>query len=369
MSSGAPTSPRLQMGTRTDFDAVAAEWDALALPGGTPFLTHAWLSCWWDAFAPDDGTCLLVRGPDGALQAGAVLRAGPSGPRAAGANDHSGDWDVVAATADARAHLWAEIAERAPSAVRFVGLRAHSSEAGVAQSLLRDAGFRLVTREAPRSPFLPLPGTWDELLQSMSRNLRSQWRRARRTLEAEGELRVRTVRGGDDLPRGLEELLRVEASGWKAREGTAIASTPETRRLYCDFAERAATAGWLRLRLLELDGKAIAADLDCVYGSECFLVKTGFDEDYASFSPGLVLRGEALRLAIEDGCRAYDFLGGPDGYKMRWASELRPRLEVHAYRGAARLPQLVYRSRVRPVLAAVRRRLGLPRLPGLRRGA
>lgn len=369
MSSGAPTTPRLQLGGREEFDAVAAEWDALALQARTPFLSHAWLGCWWDAFAPDDGSCLLTRDADGQLQAGAVMRTGRRGTRTAAANDHTGDWDVVAASADARAHLWAEIAGADASALRLMGLRAHSPEAGVAEGLLRDAGFRLVTREAPQSPFLPLPPTWDELLQSISRNLRSQWRRARRTLEAEGEVRVRTVRGGEELPGALEALLRVEGSGWKARQGTAIASTPRTRTLYWDFAERAAANGWLRIHLLELEGEAIAADLDCVYGGECYLVKTGFDERFASFSPGLLLRGEALRLAIEDGCRGYDFLGPPDGYKMRWASELRPRLHLYAYRGVARMPQLVYRSRVRPALAALRRRLGLPRPAALRRGS
>ena len=126
---------------------------------------------------------------------------------------------------------------------------------------------------------------------------------------------------------------------------------PRTERLYTDFARAAAAAGWLRLQLLELDGVLVAADLNCRFAGGTFLLKTGFDERYAKFSPGLVLRGEVLRAAIEEGSGFYDFLGGPDGYKLRWTPELRPRVALKGYRGAWR-PLATYQSRLRPLLKA-----------------
>ena len=38
--------------------------------------------------------------------------------------------------------------------------------------------------------------------------------------------------GSADLERLLQEVLTVEASGWKGEAGTAIASRPETRSFY-----------------------------------------------------------------------------------------------------------------------------------------
>ena len=76
-----------------------------------------------------------------------------------------------------------------------------------------------------------------------------------------------------------------------------------------------------------------AAELNCVFAGGTFLIKTGFDERYRRFSPGLVLRGEVLQAAIQEGSRFYDFLGGSDSYKLRWTSELRPRTAIKAYRG------------------------------------
>src|SRR5947208_1473289 len=88
--------------------------------------------------------------------------------------------------------------------------------------------------------------------------------RAAALLEREGELVFRTTRGGADLDRDLDAMLRVEAAGWKSSEGTAILSDDRTQRLYRAFAYAAAERGWLRIHLLELDGRALAADYSCV---------------------------------------------------------------------------------------------------------
>jgi CelD/BcsL family acetyltransferase involved in cellulose biosynthesis len=101
--------------------------------------------------------------------------------------------------------------------------------------------------------------------------------------------------------------------------------------------------------LLELDDQLIAGDYGCSFAGTGFLIKTAFSESHERFSPGLVLRGMVLQAAIEEGLASYDFLGGPDRYKLAWASELRPRVRLFAYRGSA-LPRYVYRSRLHPLL-------------------
>src|SRR3954452_11143115 len=75
-------------------------------------------------------------------------------------------------------------------------------------------------------PYLPLPSSFDELLSSFRRNARQQVRRNRRRLESAGG-RFRTCTGGAQLERDLNSFLRVEASEWKGREGTAIAIASE----------------------------------------------------------------------------------------------------------------------------------------------
>jgi CelD/BcsL family acetyltransferase involved in cellulose biosynthesis len=313
-----------------------------------------WLSAWWDAFG--DGEPAVFTIETGELRAAALLAR--NGTRlTAPANDHSGDWDALAADDDAREAVWRRVAGIEAPALVLPAM--HEAVADrVARQVLRPAGYRVVAEHGPDSPYLELPGTYDELLAAKSRNFRSQLGRRRRGLEREGELVFRTTTGGDDLERDLDAVFRVEAAGWKSDEGTAILSDARAERLYREFAKVASERGWLRLHLLELDGQAIAADYSCVFAGGEFLLKTGFDEEWARLSPGLVLRGEVLRQAIEAGLGYYDFLGGPDHYKMRWTEELRPRVTLRAFRGARGVAPFLYRSRIRP---ALKRASGLAR--------
>jgi CelD/BcsL family acetyltransferase involved in cellulose biosynthesis len=341
------------------FHSIAAEWNRLAVLTSTPFLTAEWLTAWWSAFGTGPLACFGLFEPGGSLRAGVWCRWLHARTLTGAADDeYSGQWDAVAVDDDARAELWREVATVAPWRVELPMLLEDEASEAAAREALRSAGYFVAAERGPFSPYLRLPTTWDELLRGASRNLRSQLGRRRRALEREGRLTFRTTAGGSALDRDLDLVLRVEGSGWKARSGTAILSKPGNERLYRSFAQAAAARGWLRLHLLELDGVPIAVDYGCAFGGGGFLLKTGFDERYARLSPGLVLRAEVLRSSIEEGLGFYDFLGGPDGYKVRWTSDVRARVTLRAYRGAAGRPAFFYRSRLRPLAKALRDRAG-----------
>lgn len=328
---------------------IAPAWNELAAHGGSPFLTTEWLTAWWNAFGARSPACVVLRDRSGRLRAGACFRR--SGRRLAGmANEHSGDWDGVAVDEEAREALWQQIATLGSDAVVLPSML-DRQRIDLAQRVLRSAGYTTALIPAASSPFLKLPASWDELLGNVGRKLRHELGRKRRMLEREGKLVFRTTTGGERLGQDLRAMFAVEASGWKSRSRTAILSSPVTTKLYEDFANGLARAGWLRLHLLELDGRVIAADLECAFAWQSFLIKTGFDERFAHFSPGLVLRGEALRASIEQHAASYDFLGGPDSYKLRWRAELRPRQTVRAFKGWRR-PSAAYYRWLRPPLRA-----------------
>ena len=336
--------------------AVADEWNALAAAVPSPFLTTQWLAAWEDAFGDGLSGGVVLRDADGRLVAGAWLPRGRPDLHLE-AVEHLADWDVLARDDHARAAVWRELLRETPPRLDLHGFMRDAAGTAIARRALADAGYRLLERDGYASPYLPLPATAEALMASVSRNLRSQAGRRRRAFEREGELRLRTVTGGDELPDALDALLALEAAGWKGREGTAIASRPETDRLYRRFAADAAEAGMLRLHLLELDGRLLAGDFGAALGDTALLLKTTYDERLGRGSPGLLLRAEVLRASIEEGMRAYDFLGGPETYKLQWGSVLRPRTEMVAYRGVRELPAWAWRARLRPATAQVARRV------------
>ncbi len=340
------TQPGLQ--THTGLGALhdlGGTWDALA---PSPFLTVAWLDAWYRAFDAEP-VVQVLRGPDGNVVAGAALRRVGQDLEAA-ANVHSGDWDVVAVGEHARADLWRGVAEAGPPALRLEGLVGDSPATDAARRALRTAGYRLSERARAPSPRMALPADAAALLASVSRNLRSQVGRRRRALERQGELRLRTISSGPGVGHALDALLRLEASGWKGRSGTAILSEPATERLYRSFVTAAASTGILRLHLLELDGDLVAGDIACAHRGVGYLLKTSFDEQLSRSSPGMVLRAMVLSASIEEGLVEYDFLGGAETYKMQWGPTPRPRVEVRAFKGLGKLPEWAWWNGIRPTL-------------------
>lgn len=286
------------------FDALGDEWDALAARAGTPFLLRAWLTAWCEAFGAHDVMVATVRGRDDRLAAAAVLceRRGALGTPS---NEHSGDWDAVAVDDAARRMLGEGIAALGHRQLRLAWLRGDSRATSIAGEALASAGYHTL-------------------------------------------LALRVTTGGDDLERDLDTFIALESSGWKGRQASAVSSDPRTLRLYRSFARGAAARGLLRLYLLGLDGRALAGDLGRAVGGIGFLIKTGFDDAQAHLAPGLVLRGAVLRACIGERLVGYDFLGGPDAYKVRWTDDVRPRVAMQGYRGVAGVAFSAYHSHIRP---------------------
>lgn len=334
-----------------DLHALASEWDALAAQAASPFLTTAWLTCWGRAFATRD-TRALVLESDGRLLAGGCFVDDRRGGLASAANSHSNDWDIVALDDEARGHFWEALAVLRLRRLTAALLPDGGVAAAATLRALKGAHYRTAEQALPPSPWMELPSSLDELLRARSRNLRSQVGRRRRALEREGSVTLRTTMGGPALEPDLESFLAVEASGWKGASGTAITASASTETMYRSFAEVAARLGWLRLYLLELDGEPIAADYGCAFAGCGYLIKTGFREDFGHLAPGLVLRAEVVRASMEEGLWAYDFLGGPDPYKLRWTDELRGRATIRAFRGVRSAPSFLWWRGVRPALKA-----------------
>jgi CelD/BcsL family acetyltransferase involved in cellulose biosynthesis len=337
-------------------EAVAPEWNRLAWQAGSPFLTYEWLSSWWTALGNGELLCAFLQADDGSLLGGACCRVASNGHLMAPTDpDYSEEWDVVALSDASRRRLWQAIAGFGARRLALFPLPDGASGADLAREELRRAGYRLVQRQVELSPYRPLPDSWDALMDSLSRNERRHWRRSRRSLDALGGLSLRVASSEDEVKRDLELFLRLEAAGWKGREGTAILRRPEAERLYRGFARGAARQGWLRIAVLESGGQPVAASYGCVFARRAFRIKSAFNEDYADQSPGFVLLGEELRHAVEQGLEEYAFLGAPTFHKLRWGARTRPRVVIRGYRGPRTWPAYAYRAKLRPLLGKLRR--------------
>jgi len=114
-----------------------------------------------------------------------------------------------------------------------------------------------------------------------TKRLKDIRRRARRLAER-GTVAMRTVSDPVEKLTVLDDFLRIEASGWKAKAGTALACKPETRA----FAEEIFMQPSCEIDVLTLDGTTIAAVANIVRDGVLYSIKTAYDEAYHAYSPG-----------------------------------------------------------------------------------
>jgi CelD/BcsL family acetyltransferase involved in cellulose biosynthesis len=138
--------------------------------------------------------------------------------------------------------------------------------------------------------------TYESLLASFSRKHRANLRRHRSNLSALGLLETTTATDVDAMERCFGEFLEVEGSGWKGRagEGTAIALHLDLEQYYRHLLRAFGSRGECELNLLRLNGRCIAAQFCVTLGGMWYLLKIGYDEQYAKYSPGSLLLEDAL---------------------------------------------------------------------------
>lgn len=305
------------------FADQALAWDGLAARFENPLLTHDWLISCAEAFS-GAGDLRIVRVHDnGRLVAAAPLVAAKSGTiyrlEMLGASVlHEPTGFLYDSEDSLRALCQGVIALSLPLCLR----RIPDDERIESALAAAKAGRGLLTRSiGGECPFLSSLTTWDEYLKSRSSQRRYDLRRARRRVSEQGVIEFQFLAPtSGELSTLLERVFEVEASGWKGRSGSAVVHRPLLRDFLSRYARRASATGCLRLCFLMLDGRPLAVEM-AVEASESFWVlKIGYDEQWANCSPGLQLMTECVRFALERGKPTHEFLGSAEAWIQPWAS-------------------------------------------------
>jgi CelD/BcsL family acetyltransferase involved in cellulose biosynthesis len=311
-------------------EAIRDDWDALAdRSRAAPFLRPGWIEPWQTAFCKGEPRYLVTR-RDGWL-AGVLPLEVRRGTLVSSANWHTPLYGPVvedeAAAAELARGLLAHAGRRAdlwfldPEAPGFPQIARAAEE----------CGYGLITRTIARSPYIAVEGSFEEFMAGLDRKFRKDIGRRWRRLEERGGAEATF----DDGSQGLEELLtdgfRLEGSGWKTEQGSAIASDPARERFYREVARWAAARGWLRLSFLRVGGQAIAFDFGIEADGVFYVPKGGFDVEHRKLGPGQLLTHAGIERAFELGLRSYELLGQQDEYKRQWTSATRERLRCQAF--------------------------------------
>ncbi len=152
-----------------------------------------------------------------------------------------------------------------------------------------------ITECHTRALFQPAVNANVYLQGALTLKQRKLLKRRETKLAETGRLEYLSLDVDEDVSSWTEQFLRLEASGWKGREGSALACDATNRA----FFEAVTMGAFQRRRLLMLalaiDGQPIAQRFGLLAEPGSFSFKIAFDEDYRHFSPGVLLHLENIR--------------------------------------------------------------------------
>lgn len=320
---------------------LRAEWDHLTQLSEQPLSAPAWVLAGWTAVASPELALRVVvvrRGEELAgmfplVADGRAYVAMGEGVGSVVPFARPGLEEEVAA---AFSEVLAEQRPRPPT-IRFQQDDAGPDWAGLLTRSWPGPGAWSQVTESVGVPRVALgDGGFDAWFASKSSSFRREMRRKRKRLdEAGASFRFSSE---DSFERDVAEFLRLHRVRLAGQGGTSLAAD-SVEQMLVTAGRELLPQDRLRLLMMEIDGKAIGAQLVLVAGSEATAWNSGFDEEYARLSPSMQCILHVLEDAAEKGQRSLCLGPGDQDYKARFAdsgSHLVSCLMVPKGRGYAR---------------------------------
>jgi CelD/BcsL family acetyltransferase involved in cellulose biosynthesis len=146
-----------------------------------------------------------------------------------------------------------------------------------------------------------------------TKKLKELRRQRHRLAERGGEVRFDVARAPEEVAAALESFLRLEASGWKGKRGTALIQHDGDAGFIRRAVAALAEGGQCEIVTLRAGIAPVAAAIVLRHQDRAFYFKLGIDEHFAKFSPGVQLTLELTRhLCADPAIATADSTAGAD---------------------------------------------------------
>jgi CelD/BcsL family acetyltransferase involved in cellulose biosynthesis len=168
-------------------------------------------------------------------------------------------------------------------------------------SVLERSGMRPRVLQSHARAFLDATRDADEILRdALGAKKLKELRRQRHRLAEHGDVTFEVARTPDDVARALEIFLGLEASGWKARRGTALSQDDGDAAFIRRATAALAANNQCEIAVLRAGPSPVAAAIVLRHQDRAFYFKLGVDERFAKLSPGVQLTLDVTRHLCAD---------------------------------------------------------------------
>jgi len=301
--------------TLESFDSIYSDWKKLQdeSPAGSFFSSPEWSKTWWQQFG--NGTRLYlgtVRHEDNLIGI-APLRINGNVASFIGSSDICDYLDFVVEPGKEESFFGELLDNLKAEGVLRIELAPLRPNSTVIKSLVQVAprqAWQISCSEEGVSVELDLPATWEDYLQLLSGKQRHEIKRKLRRLDEEGELNHR--HSTDANRHDIDIFLQLFHD---SRQDKAAFLTPRMESFFRAAASAMAEQELMRLNILELNKKPVAATMCFDYKDTVYLYNSGYEPDYGWLSVGVISKALCIKDSIERKGKRFDFLKGGETYK------------------------------------------------------
>jgi len=282
------------------------------------FVLPGWLAAWWQSFGAGYTAQPLLVCRDGEVIGIAPLKIKDGEVSFIGDNSVCDylDFITVPGTEDVfAAALLDFLSARGVEILRLETLRPDSVAAVNITREARQRGWENGLSLVETSFEIELPSVLEEYTASLESRHRRDIERKVRRLESVAPLCFEVLRDSEIGDAELEIFFHMMES---SRRDKASFLTEEMRAYFRCMTSEMSGYGLLRLAFLYVGVAQAASILYFDYNNRIYLYNSGYAAQYAGMNAGLISKLYAIRRAVVDGKKVFDFIKGPESYKARF---------------------------------------------------
>jgi CelD/BcsL family acetyltransferase involved in cellulose biosynthesis len=318
--------------TLENFDSLAEDWAYIQkkTPFSHIFSSPDWSKAWWQRFGSDYKLYLGSVKSQGQIIGIAPLLTRGKTASFIGSIDVCDYLDFIVEPGKEELFFQVLLENLVASGITELDLTPLRPDSTVIKSLsniLNQQGLQASINKEDISLDLLLPATWEAYLLILNSKQRHELKRKLRRLEEMGNINFRTSVDANPVDITLFFKLFQES-----REDKASFLTTEMEEFFRSVFSYMAQEKVLRLNILELNNKPIAATICLDFKDIVYLYNSGYDPDFRWLSAGLISKAMCIQDSIKRNKKCFDFLKGNEEYKYHLGGQ-----ELPIYRYSAKL--------------------------------
>jgi CelD/BcsL family acetyltransferase involved in cellulose biosynthesis len=336
--------------TVSEFEDVRTEWNALARACGeiSPFMNHGWFKCCLTAYGNGKSPyVLLVYRGDSLVGIAPLwryaepLRKITVRKLAFIASPDTGHADLIIKESCRQPALTAILRHLSHQPNIVWDLLSLTQWSSVSlnflefERILKEQGRRFSVRLSSKIPFIPFDMEWTAFLSSRSAKFRKTCRNIANRISRLSDVSIECIRR-DPGAELLQIMMDLSKRTWKHRAGLSLAIRQQDRDFFSYLNREAGEYGTLMMWLLKINGRCVAMEYDLASDRKVHALRSDYDEEFGTSSPGAYLQYEVVKRLSEAGYDEYDTGPGASEYKLHWTDLIRTNVALDLVNSTAR---------------------------------